>query len=109
MLSAPGGRGTVKRAAAATAVIGAAIAVGPGAADAEPRTITVTLLGGAKLTLTVDVPPGTPLDQIRIPGLQGPIVGISDSGPVAGSRPACSRSCRSGRAGGFAGCGAWFA
>ena len=56
-------------------------------AHAEPRTITVTLLGGVQIPVTVDVPPGTPLDQIRIPGLQGPIIGISDSGPVATPSP----------------------
>ena len=59
-------------------------------ASAEKRTITVTLLGGAQLTLTVDVPPGTPLDQIKLPNIKLPIIGISESGPPAstGTAPA---------------------
>jgi murein DD-endopeptidase MepM/ murein hydrolase activator NlpD len=50
-------------------------------ASAEKRTITVTLLGGGHLTLTVDVPPGTPLDQIKLPNISLPIIGISESAP----------------------------
>ncbi|MCW3041291.1 MAG: peptidoglycan DD-metalloendopeptidase family protein, partial [Solirubrobacterales bacterium] len=51
-------------------------------ASAELRTITVTLLGGATVQVQVDVPPGTPLDQIKLPGIVQPIIGISDGGPV---------------------------
>src|SRR6266566_3846451 len=50
-------------------------------ASAEKRTITVTLLGGGHLTLTVDVPPGTPLSQIKLPNVSLPIIGISESAP----------------------------
>jgi Transglycosylase SLT domain/Peptidase family M23 len=50
-------------------------------ASAEKRTITVTLLGGGQVTLTVDVPPGTPLSQIKLPQLSLPIIGISESAP----------------------------
>ena len=53
-------------------------------ASAEPRTITVTLLGGQQVTVTVDVPPGTPLDQIKLPDFDLPVIGISDSGPAGG-------------------------
>jgi hypothetical protein len=49
-------------------------------ANADPRTITVTLLGGSQVTITVDVPPGTPLDQIKLPDFPLPVVGIEDSG-----------------------------
>jgi hypothetical protein len=45
-------------------------------AGATPRTVEVTLLGGQVVTLTIDVPPGTPLDQIQIPGIKLPIVSI---------------------------------
>src|SRR5918998_875740 len=38
-------------------------------ASAEKRTITVKLLNGRIVTLTIDVPPGTPLSQIRVPGV----------------------------------------
>ncbi len=64
-----------------------AISVGFGAAvlpaSAELRTLTVTLLGGETVNVTVDVPPGTPLNQIRIPGITTPILTIVDNGPVA--------------------------
>jgi murein DD-endopeptidase MepM/ murein hydrolase activator NlpD len=49
-------------------------------AAAEQRTLTVTLLGGKTITVTLDVPPGTPLDQIKVPGITTPIIGIVDSG-----------------------------
>ena len=49
-------------------------------ASAELRTLTITLLGGAQVKVTVDVPPGTPLDQITLPGITTPVLGISDSG-----------------------------
>src|SRR5437868_1904871 len=38
-------------------------------ADAEKRTITVRLGSGQLISITVDVPPGTPLSQIHVPGL----------------------------------------
>jgi hypothetical protein len=61
-------------------------AVGFGAsvfpASAEPRLVTVTLLGGQTMTVTVDVPPGTPINQIHIPGVDVPIIGISDAQPT---------------------------
>jgi hypothetical protein len=37
-------------------------------ASAEKRTVTVMLVTGQVITVTVDVPPGTPLDQIDLPG-----------------------------------------
>src|SRR4051812_35050842 len=37
-------------------------------ASAELRTITVQLPSGQVITVNVDVPPGTPLDQIQLPG-----------------------------------------
>ncbi|HEY7618352.1 MAG TPA: peptidoglycan DD-metalloendopeptidase family protein [Solirubrobacteraceae bacterium] len=50
-------------------------------ASAEQRTLLVTLLGGAQVTVTVDVPPGTPVDQIKIPGVTAPIVAVQDITP----------------------------
>jgi murein DD-endopeptidase MepM/ murein hydrolase activator NlpD len=50
-------------------------------ASAEQRTLLVTLLGGAQVTVTVDVPPGTPTDQITIPGVTTPIIGVQDITP----------------------------
>ncbi len=52
-------------------------------ASAELRTLNVTLLGGQTIQVTVDVPPGTPLDQIAIPGVTLPIVSVTDAGPAA--------------------------
>ncbi|MCW2998353.1 MAG: peptidoglycan DD-metalloendopeptidase family protein [Solirubrobacterales bacterium] len=57
-------------------------------ASAELRTITVTLLGGSTVQVQVDVPPGTPLDQIKLPGISLPVIGISDGGPVTAPAPA---------------------
>jgi murein DD-endopeptidase MepM/ murein hydrolase activator NlpD len=50
-------------------------------ASAEQRTLLVTLVGGAQVTVTVDVPPGTPTDQIQIPGVSGPIASVQDITP----------------------------
>src|SRR5262249_27137226 len=51
-------------------------------ASAEQRTLLVTLLGGSQITVTVDVPPGTPVDQIHIPGVTTPIVAVQDITPA---------------------------
>src|SRR5919204_2504074 len=66
------------------ATAGVALAVlGPATktASAEQRTLLVTLLGGQQMTVTVDVPPGTPVDQIKIPGVSTPIVAVQDITP----------------------------
>jgi hypothetical protein len=47
-------------------------------AVAELRTITVTLVGGQQIVTTVDVPPGTPASQIKLPEISAPIAGIHD-------------------------------
>jgi outer membrane biosynthesis protein TonB len=52
-----------------------------GPASADQRTLLVTLLGGAQITVTVDVPAGTPIDQIQIPGVTTPIVSVQDITP----------------------------
>jgi hypothetical protein len=48
---------------------------------AELRTITITLVGGQEVVTTVDVPPGTPPDQIQLPELSAPIDKVEDGGP----------------------------
>jgi hypothetical protein len=54
-------------------------------ASADQRTLVVTLATGQTVTVTVDVPPGTPVDQIKIPGISTPIVSVSERpGPPAG-------------------------
>src|SRR3954453_6222543 len=47
-------------------------------AVAELRTVTVTLVGGQEIVTTVDVPPGTPASQIKLPEITAPIAGIHD-------------------------------
>src|SRR5689334_7967991 len=60
-----------------------AVALPAGSASADPRTLLVTLVGGQQLTVTVDVPPGTPVSQISIPGVTGTIVSVTDITPPA--------------------------
>src|SRR4051812_38139612 len=49
-------------------------------ARAEMHYVRVTLVTGQQLTVTVDVPPGTPVSQIQIPGLPAPVASIVDLG-----------------------------
>jgi len=55
-------------------------------ASAQLRSVTVTLLDGRQLTMTVDVPPGTPLDQVQLPGVTEPIIKIVEN-PLPGAPP----------------------
>jgi murein DD-endopeptidase MepM/ murein hydrolase activator NlpD len=64
------------------------------AAQAEMHYVRVTLVTGQQLTITVEVPAGTPVDQVQIPGLPAPIASIVDLGsadstpvPTAASTP----------------------
>src|SRR3954454_2238701 len=50
------------------------------AAHAEMHYVRVTLVTGQQLTITVEIPPGTPVDQIQIPGLPAPVSSIVDLG-----------------------------
>jgi murein DD-endopeptidase MepM/ murein hydrolase activator NlpD len=61
-------------------------------ASAEQRTLLVTLVGGAQVTVTVDVPPGTPVDQIHIPGVTAPIVSVQDITPAPAQQPPAQQS-----------------
>src|ERR671914_2871152 len=56
-------------------------------ASAALHRVQVTLVTGQTLTLTVDVPPGTPVQQVQIPGLPAPVQEIVDLGPVATPTP----------------------
>jgi murein DD-endopeptidase MepM/ murein hydrolase activator NlpD len=57
------------------------------AASAELHRVRVTLVTGQQLTLTVDVPPGTPVSQVQIPGLPAPVQSILDLGTVSTATP----------------------
>src|SRR6185295_8017458 len=50
------------------------------AAHAEMHYVRVTLVTGQQLTITVEVPAGTPVDQIQIPGLPAAVTSIVDLG-----------------------------
>ncbi len=56
-------------------------------ASAELHRVQVTLVTGQVLTVTVDVPAGTPVQQVQIPGLPAPVQNIVDLGPVATPTP----------------------
>src|SRR4051794_20820454 len=61
-------------------------------ASAAQRTFVVTLLGGGQVTVTLDVPEGTPVDQITFPGLDLPVVSVQEvtPAPTATAPPASS-------------------
>src|SRR3954464_10576963 len=62
-------------AALATAtLVGLTVPASP--ANAELRTVTVRLADGTLTTVTVDVPPGTPLDQVQVPTVPVPTVPV---------------------------------
>jgi soluble lytic murein transglycosylase-like protein len=67
----------------AAAAVAVAAAVPTSSAQADQRMLVVTLATGAQITVTVDVPAGTPLNQVEIPGVTGTIVSIADAGAVA--------------------------
>jgi murein DD-endopeptidase MepM/ murein hydrolase activator NlpD len=56
-------------------------------ASAALHRVQVTLVTGQTLTLTVDVPAGTPVQQVQIPGLPAPVQEIVDLGPVETPTP----------------------
>ncbi len=51
-------------------------------AGAVVRTFQVTLLGNIKKTVTLDIGVNTPLDQVRIPGLNLPLLSIVETTPA---------------------------
>ncbi|CAB4935212.1 unannotated protein [freshwater metagenome] len=67
------------------------VAAGFGAtvqAGAEARTLDVTLAGGRTVVVQVDVPPGTPVEQIPLPDLGAPVVAVRDAGSTTQAAPA---------------------
>jgi transglycosylase-like protein with SLT domain/peptidase M23-like protein len=58
-------------------------------ASAEQRTLLVTLLSGAQVTISVDVAPGTPVDQIPLPPsiTPGTVQSIQDITPAPPPTP----------------------
>jgi Transglycosylase SLT domain/Peptidase family M23 len=68
-----------------------AISIGVGAtaapASAEMRTFVVTLLGGSKVTVTVDAPASLPASQVALPKMQLPVIGVVEITPTAVPTP----------------------
>ncbi|MFL5845401.1 MAG: lytic murein transglycosylase [Solirubrobacteraceae bacterium] len=56
-------------------------------ASADQHTYKVTFVGGTSTIVTLDVPAGTPVDQVTIPGVALPVLSIEDITP-ASSTPA---------------------
>src|SRR6476661_6444959 len=79
----------MKRRKGIIAVIVASVGLGVAAlpAQAELHSVTVVLVSGQRITKTVDVPPGTPVSSIQIPGITGAIAQIIDNGVIATPTP----------------------
>src|SRR3954451_20172366 len=74
----------MKRGKGILALAGAGAALGVAAipATAELHRVTVILVNGQRVETTVDVPPGTPVTSVAIPGITGAIKTVIDNGPV---------------------------
>ena len=72
-----------------TVLVAATIGFGVGAlpAAAELHSVTVVLVGGQRITTTVDVPPGASVRDVQIPGIVGTVTEIIDNGPIASPAP----------------------
>src|SRR4051794_33533808 len=70
-------------AAAAAAAVGAGLGAAVIPASAQQRTLVVTLASGRTMVVSVPAAPGTPVSQIRIPGVSVPIVSVKDATPPA--------------------------
>ena len=51
-------------------------------ASADQRTFLVTFVGGTTTVVTLDVPAGTPADQVTIPGVSLPVLSVEDITPL---------------------------
>ena len=56
-------------------------------ASAELHRVSVTLVTGQTLTMTIDVAPGTAIETLEIPGLPAPVQSITDLGVVPTPTP----------------------
>jgi murein DD-endopeptidase MepM/ murein hydrolase activator NlpD len=69
--------------AASAGLLAASLGEAVAPAGAEQRTLNVTLLGGKAITVPLDVPAGTLLDKIQVPGIATPVISISPAGVPA--------------------------
>jgi hypothetical protein len=74
----------MKRRKGIIALIAATVGLGVAAipAAAELHSVTVVLVTGQRIQTQVDVPAGTPVSQVQIPGITGTIRQVIDNGPV---------------------------
>ncbi len=56
-------------------------------ASADQRTFLVTFAGGTSTTVTLDLPPGAGLSQIKIPGVSLAVVSIQEVTPPSAAQP----------------------
>ncbi|MBA2517005.1 MAG: lytic murein transglycosylase [Solirubrobacterales bacterium] len=61
-------------------------------ASAELRSLRVTLADGQQVTLTVDVPPGTPVEAVPLPGITAPVARVEDLGSAVLPSPTPSET-----------------
>jgi Transglycosylase SLT domain len=79
----------MRRRPLAIAIVAAALYAGVlvATASAQLHRVLVTLVTGQQLTMTIDVPPGTPVSSISIPGLPAPVKSIQDLGAIVTATP----------------------
>ena len=70
---------------AMTGGIGVSLGTIASPAGADVRTFELTLLGGIKRTVTLDIPANTPLSQVQFPGLKLPLLSITEIGSTSGT------------------------
>jgi murein DD-endopeptidase MepM/ murein hydrolase activator NlpD len=82
----------MKRGKGIIALVAATAGLGVAAipATAELHRVTVVLVNGQRVQTTVDVPPGTPVTSVAIPGIVGPIKTVIDNGPVSVPTPSAT-------------------
>ncbi|WP_205696476.1 lytic murein transglycosylase [Conexibacter sp. SYSU D00693] len=83
-----------RRKVAAGLLAAGAVTVGLGGAalpaSAETKTVVITLLGGQEIRVQLDIPDGTPLDQVAIPGIKLPIISVRVEGESSTPPPVTS-------------------
>ena len=74
------------------ALIAATVGLGVAAipASAELHSVTVVLITGQRIQVQVDVPAGTPVSQVAIPGITGTIKEVIDNGVVTVPTPSAT-------------------
>jgi len=79
----------MKRRKGIFALIAATAGLGVAAipAAAELHSVTVVLVTGQRIQTTVDVPAGTPVSQVQIPGITGAIRQVIDNGAISTPTP----------------------